>query len=74
MTAQDLLEDRHRPQAGRGLEQWHDLGLKHLGERIGPSSAAWAFLAEGRRGSALMRWPVAGLKVALAAAAATLLL
>jgi hypothetical protein len=29
-------------------------------------------LAEGKRGSAAMRWRVAGLKAALAAAAATL--
>lgn len=48
MTAQDLLEDRHRPQAGRSFEERHDLGLEHLGERIGPSSAAWGLLGRGQ--------------------------
>src|SRR4051794_6948214 len=48
MTAQDLLEDGHWPQTGRGLEQWHDLGLEHLGEGIGPTPSARGLLSRGQ--------------------------
>ncbi len=40
MAPDDLLEDRDRAQAGRGLEHRHDLGLEHVGERVGPPAAA----------------------------------
>ncbi len=34
MAPDDLLEDRDRAQAGRGLEHRHDLGLEHRSERV----------------------------------------
>ena len=46
MTPQHLLEDGNRPNAGRRLQQRHDLGVENVGKRIGtapcraaPSSA-----------------------------------
>ncbi|KTS04288.1 hypothetical protein SB3_24310 [Methylobacterium radiotolerans] len=48
MTAQDLFKDGYRPQTGRGLEQWYDVGLEHLGEGIGPTSTAWGLLGRGQ--------------------------
>jgi len=35
-----LLEDRHRPDAGRGLEQRHNLGIENAGRRVGAPAAA----------------------------------
>jgi hypothetical protein len=35
MTAQNLLEDRDRPQPGRRLEHRHDLGVEDARQRIG---------------------------------------
>ena len=48
VAAQDLLEDRHRSQAGGRLEQGHDLGLEEVTERIGPTPAALALLHGGQ--------------------------
>ena len=39
MAACDLLEDRHRAQAGRGLEHGHDLAVPHANKRVGPAAA-----------------------------------
>jgi len=47
MTAQDLLEDDHRTQAGCGFEERHDLGLEHSGEGIRPPPTARGFFGRG---------------------------
>ena len=44
VPSQDLLEDRNRPHAGGGLQHWHHLGLKHVGQGIRPETAAGSFL------------------------------
>ena len=48
VAAQDLLEDRHGSQAGRGLKQGDDLGLEEVAQRIGPAPAAHARLHGGQ--------------------------
>ena len=43
-----LLEDRHRPQPRRGLEQRHDLLLEDALERVGPAPPPRRLLRRGR--------------------------
>ena len=40
MPADHLVEHADRPDAGRGLQHRHDLGLPHLGERVGAPATA----------------------------------
>jgi len=47
MPAADLLEDRDRTDAGRGLDHRHDLTLPYAGKRVGPAAPA---------GTGLLRW------------------
>ena len=39
MAPADLLEDRHRADARRGLQHRHDLAVPHSGERVGTAAA-----------------------------------
>jgi hypothetical protein len=40
VTTAELLEDRHRAQAGSSLQHRHNLGFPHAGERVGTSAGA----------------------------------
>jgi hypothetical protein len=40
VVRQHLLEDRHCPDARSRLEDRHDLALKNINERVGPTPAA----------------------------------
>ena len=40
VTAPQLVEYRHRPNAGRGLQQRDDLGVEDVGERVGSAPLA----------------------------------
>ncbi len=44
MSPRHLLENGHRPDAGRGFEQRNDLLLKYTGKRIRTPPAAWRLL------------------------------
>ena len=72
MAAPHLVEDGHRPQPRCRLQQRHDLGIEDVGraDRAGGGRAAPA-CAEGSRGSCAIRYPVAVLNPALAAAMTT---
>ncbi len=49
MLAQELLENGDRPQAGARLQHRHDIGVEHVGKRLGPTPLPWRAL--------LRRWP-----------------
>jgi hypothetical protein len=40
VTAADLIENRNRPQLGRGLQHWHDLSFPDRCQRIRTAAAA----------------------------------
>ena len=44
MAAKHLVQYGYRPDAGSGLEQRHDLGVKDCGQGIGPATPAWCLL------------------------------
>jgi hypothetical protein len=54
MPPQHLLEDGDGPEAGRRLQQRHDLGVENIRQRIGPPPRT-AFFCDGSRGSFSIR-------------------
>ena len=58
MAAGNLLEDRHRPQAGGSLEHRHDLAVPDGGDRIGAAPTACAMPGRGQPG--ILLEPVGG--------------
>jgi hypothetical protein len=41
MAAQQLAQDGHRAQPGRGAQHRHDLAIPDRGERVGSAACAW---------------------------------
>ena len=55
MAAADLLEDRYRPDVGRGRKHRHDLALPHSSKRVGRQRPQGLVVCDGNRGSASIR-------------------
>jgi hypothetical protein len=49
VTAQQLVEDGHGANAGRGPQHRHDLGVEEIAQRI--RTTRGALFCDGRRGS-----------------------
>ena len=65
MTAQNLAEDRHRPQARCGFQHRNDLGIEDPGQRIGPSPIPRGALERGGSWILLQPIPCGGAKTSL---------
>jgi hypothetical protein len=50
MASEHLLEDRHGPHAGGGLQHRHDLCLKHGGQGVRPAAVAGSLLPRWKAG------------------------
>ena len=53
MAPLNLLEDRHRPQARRRLQQRHDLGVEDVRQRVRPTAVPRLYLQRRRSGIGL---------------------
>ena len=44
MTAQNFLVNRHRPDPRRRSQQWYNLCIENIGQRVRAAPAAWGIL------------------------------